>query len=345
MRTLFCSALFAAPLLLAADRPLDRVALQVEEGQSCTRTIELKSTLELVEQSQLFDGEEQPGSGEMEREETRELVVVVSDEVLAADEGRATRVSRSYDELEESTQSYMSHPMMPEAMENEMEAESELTERTVVFAEDEDGEMIATFEGDDDADDPMLRGLEQDMDLSAFLPEGEVSEGDTWSVDAMALDALLSPGGALKLVPEGMDASVFIEMEAEQEPEYDGEIEVEYSGLREVDGAELAVVSVSIDVSLEVDRTEMLNNMQAEGDVPEGMVLPEFDVAEERNTWEGDGEILWDLENGRLHSASFELDLEQENYQEMSIEFGGSGHEIESSETMAGSFELTISVE
>ena len=49
----------------------------------------------------------------------------MSDSVLAAEDGVAMRLSRSYDELAETRRTFFSHPMMSEPNEMEREAESE----------------------------------------------------------------------------------------------------------------------------------------------------------------------------------------------------------------------------
>jgi len=348
MRTLSTTALLASPLLLAAAQPRDSVSLRLEAGHECTRTFALSQELALVEMSQLFDGQEQPGGDEMEREQSATLEFSVSDSVLAAEDGVAMRLSRSYDELAETRRTFFSHPMMSEPNEMEREAESELAERTVVFERDEDGEYSATFEGEDDDEDPLLQGLDADLDFSVLLPEGDVERGDSWEVDGDALRFLLRPGGSLKLVPDGADMDVMMQLEDhefENELEYDGVIEVVYVGQREADGDSIAILELTVDVSNEVDLTEQMASMNEDGDLPEGAVMPEFDLAEESTSWEGEGVLSWNLEAGRLHALTLELDIEQSSYQEMSIEFGGEGHQIESSETMAGSFELTVSVE
>ena len=167
----------------------------------------------------------------------------------------------------------------------EMGGSSDLEGMTVVFTWDEDDESYGVaFDEDSDGDDELLEGLEENMDLRAFLPEDDVAEGDTWGVDANLMRHVIAPGGALKILPDDLEGmGMGMGGSAPPNPgeffeDFDGEITVKYLETREEDGARLAVLEISVDVSSAADMTDWMSEMIADAEMPEGMDV-EIDVS------------------------------------------------------------------
>ena len=73
--------------------------------------------------------------------------------------------------------------------------------------DDEEQTYYSEFDGDD-ADESLLEGLLEDIDLRAFLPTEEVDVDDEWEVDTSTLGPVLLPGGALGFYSQDWDEEV-----------------------------------------------------------------------------------------------------------------------------------------
>ena len=340
MKTLITSAACIAALTLPGDTLTRREAA----GQSVTRTFSFETELELLDSTMSVDGEEQenPFAGEMEHVTTRSLNLVVVDTVRAAEDGEATAFTRAFETIEGHSSMSMSMPMM-DAMESESDESSELEGQTVVFTQGDDG-FEASYPEDQGGDEDLLEGLDARLDLGQLLPEGEVEEGATWEVDPGLLELLRSPGGDLHL--EGDEDVMAMGMTPDPEGfEYDGEIIAEYSGTREVGGRELAVISLKVDLGSTTDLTELVQNQELPEDLPEGAVMPDIDSLIQGTWAEGEGEALWDVEAGRLHSLELELEVENAQTVSMTMDFGGGGQSMEQCMTMGGVERFVVGVE
>ena len=109
----------------------------------------------------------------------------------------------------------------------------------------DDSAYEASFAGDQGGDEDLLEGLEQDLDLSGFLPDKEVAEGDSWSLESATVRALLAPCGDVKLRPgdagELGGAGQFSQNDLIGE--IDGKFDATYAGTQG-DGASLAVIKL-----------------------------------------------------------------------------------------------------
>lgn len=285
---------FLAPALLVSDTP----SVAVDVGTKVTKTYENALKVELQSISIEFGDEEQ----EVPEENLPEVViednelVVFTDEYLAVDGGRGTRVARTFDTLEDSSTQTVS---MPDGDGNEdlTEGESELTGTTVVFTWDDDEEVYdAAFGEDEDADEDLLEDLEGDADFLFMFPGEEVEVGDSWEVEAEVFTLITSPSGDLKIDSE--DESDDDDEFGEQfEDNLSGEFEVTLESIE--DGVAKVVFEGVVETEIELDR-------EAPEEAPEGLELQQgfefsFDVS---------GTLLWNMEDGIAISMEMEADVE-----------------------------------
>jgi hypothetical protein len=258
--------------------------------------------------------------------------LVVTDTYGGASDGRFTRMTRTFVEATEGSRSTGG----PEDVDEE--SESPLVGLTVVFTWDEDGEEYTVAFGEEDADEDadLLVDLEPGIDFAQLLPEGEVEEGESWTLDAGLMSDVLETGGDLKFddEPDGPQEELIDEAVDEN---LEGEITCTYEGMRTVDGREVAVVSVAVDAQGE-----------AESDGTEDVGESGFEVAMERRAsveLEFAGELLWDVEAN--HFVSFELsgDLVITMEETGTADFDGNELVQSSTMTFAGEFEMEFSAE
>jgi len=293
MRHAFALALLA-PSLLLSDTP----SVAVDAGTKVTKTFENATKLELQSISMEFGDEEQEVPDEQLPEvvlEDSELIVF-TDEYLAVDGGRGTRVARTFDTLEDSSTQTVSMPD-GEGGEEVAEGESELTGTTIVFSWDEDEEAYTSaFGEDEEADEDLLEGLEGDADFLFMFPGEEVEIGDSWEVEAKVFTLISSPSGDLKIDSED-EADDDDDFGEQFEDNLSGEFDVTLESIE--DGVAKVVFEGVVDTEIELER-------ETPEDAPEGLELQQsfefsFDVS---------GTLLWNMEEGIAISMELEADVE-----------------------------------
>ena len=194
--------------------------------------------------------------------------------------------------------------------------------------EEQDYEIAFADEGEDE--DALLEGLFEDMDLRAFLPEDEVSEGDSWDIDPIEFRLANSPGG-VDFVGDDEDQAEE-ELEDDLDEAMDGDFTGTLRGTREEGGRRVAVIGLELELETSAEQTV---------DREEGEVLLEVAA-----TFELEGELLWDLEGG--HLAGLELDGTLEMREaETSIFVAPNDVEYEVVQTMemSGDYRIAVQVE
>lgn len=345
-RALVCT-LFA-PLCLASNWNADRPAFAPKDGTSLTKTLNIQGDLELEEMKLMMGGQDlSEMAGQMEMSMKHETRVVVKDTYLASEDGRPTKLKRTFEEI--ASNSRTSGSSMMGEQQNDATLASELEGKSVQFTLD-DGDYAIAFADDEKGDETLLEDLVEDMDLRGFLPSKEVKEDDTWKVDASAVKALLVPGGDLKLRPEeGSDAASLESMNfspSDMLSELEGTFEATFKGTRSEDGVNVAVIAISIDCSSANDLTERMQSMTESMDdqLPEGasMKVTSFDGEYE---YEAEGELLWNIETGLLHALQISGELRMIMDVAMSMSMQGNDNEMELSQTYAGNQTLTLTTE
>jgi len=321
-------ALFLTP----PTGPRDELSWKPVEGTFVYR-FETVSESELDEQAMILNGEERenPHSESMELTMTTVETLVFVDEVEEVDNERVTRFKRRFEELTQ--ERTVESPMLPETQEGERKSDLEAT--TVVFEWDEDTEEYEReFSVDEGLDDELLEGLVEDLTLRGFLPEDEVSEGNSWEVEIESLVHAMWPGGNLAFYEEeqGPDESYREMLEVLRE-NLEGSVEATFEGFREEDGVRVAVLRVEAEATtegeIEVEDPRMGEVTQA--------------VAIER---ELEGELLWNLELQRLHAFIGESQGEEKNEMRASFEGpDGEEHELVQRMIYAGESKYTFTLE
>jgi len=350
-RNLLASALLV-PALLAMNSLGESPTFSPKAGSTLTKMLTTTTTLSMEDMSMVMNGQDMSDMMEMEMETEVVVSAKIVDTYDEVADGRPVKLTRTYEELGSDTNVKSSNPMTGD-VDLDAAGSSSLEGQTVVFSWDADDEDYSIAFGEDsDGDDELLEGLAEDLDLRAFLPDDDVSEGDAWSVDTGAMKRILAPGGSLKIEPAddsqsgmgmgGNSPSNF----GEFLEDFDGEITATLDEVREEEGSRMAVISLSFETSSATDMTEWMEEMMAEAEMPEGMEI-EMDVEsfDMEFTFEGSGELLWNLGGGHFQSLEISGEISQVVDTAMNIAAGGMEQAIEQSMTMAGTQSIQFSVE
>lgn len=280
------------PLTLAFQPRETRLSFDPVADQTLTKTFEQEHTMTLEDVVVTIMGQELELDGAPESViESSERIVLV-DTYGAVEDGRVARLSRTFETLERERTT-------TNEGEDEFFEESSELEGVVVAFRWEDGEYVAAFGEDfEDEDEDLLEGLWFDADLSGFLPEGEVEEGDTWEPDYQVWRQLNEPGGDLTFLDEDGE-STRDELDEELEDNLEGTVECEFTGIREEDEGRVAVIEVTVETEAEGSVVEDLTD-EAQADGAEvSSVTNTRTVTIETET---EGELLWLIEEGRFLS-------------------------------------------
>jgi hypothetical protein len=310
LSTILLGTAVLTPVLLAFRPPATRIRFAPAEGSSVTKTYEQKVRLALDNYSmEGLGGMQQP---DMELTLTSNQKVVVTDEYKKLRDGAPAELKRSFDEV--GSDMAMSMKMeaggQSQSTDSNVKAGSELNGKKVVFTWDaEKKEYTKAFDPTLDKED-LLKGLQEDMDLRAFLPAEEVKEGDEWEIDPKALAGILSPGGDLSFVPEGDEADMaemgamgsIGSMSAEMAEQLTGTVKAKLIALRDVEGAQMAVIKLEINVESKADMTETAQEQIKKQDLPEAVSSIEIEHLDVEWKLEAEGELTWNLAAGHFHT-------------------------------------------
>lgn len=317
-------ALLLALPLLAATRPAtapvaDTPRFAVEEGTVLKKVFEQSFDITLDSFTMSVDGNEMATDGfDLSMEQGSKERVELSDTYVSMLAGKPGKLKRTFSVLTGSSVSETSSMQGDETKEDE--ESSELEGQTVVFTWDEDAEEYATSFHESDADEDLLDDLEEDTDLRAFLPKGEVAEGDTWEIKASAFAALFSPGGDVKLVGENDEDDDEEGLDEQFEENLSGEVTATFKGTRDADGVKVAVIEIAGELSSEAE--EEVDEGPGEGSMTASI---DFDV---------EGQLLWNLKGGHFASLELSATIDMTMNTEMTIQ---DTHEMQQSMNFTGS--------
>ena len=350
---LFVSAALIAPVLAAFVLPGEKVRFAPAEGTSATKNFENKMELTLDHMAITMNGQEMPGMPEMDMTITHTQKVGVTDEFVAMGDGQPKKLKRHFDALSSESSMSMKMEMMGQSndQDHSSEAESELDGKTVVFTWDgEAKEFKKAFDPAEDKAD-LLKGLMEDMDLRALLPENEVKVGDEWTIDVKSLVDVLAPGGDLSFKPKekeggGMGMGMGMGQGMDSMHDYlsdllEGEAKAKLGDVREEDGAKLAVIKVTIKIASQKDMSDLVKDAMKDQEMPQGMEI-EFDHMDVDFKMEGEGELVWNMKTNQI--ASFELSGPVHMNMDMAMKISGQGQNMnmEQSLEMSGTNTLTV---
>ncbi len=336
-----------APVLFALSSRGETPSFHPQEGMTLTKRFASESEVTLDEMSTLMNGEEPPGMPDMEMTVSASQTVAFTDLYADVGEGRPSKLHRKFDELSSSTDISMTIPGMgPQDI--SASGKSKLQGLTVVFAWNQDqGDFQVAFDDDSEGEEELLEGLVEDTDLRGVLPTEEVSEGDTWEVDPNLLRNVLAPGGALKIEMEEME-DMLGGMGPQPSPDemlgdFEGSVSAKFAGSREVDGANVAVIELTVDVRTAKDLTDLMQEAYSEMEPPNGaqveMDVKSFDV---ELSFKGGGELLWNLEKGVLHSLDLSGEVSEAIDMAMDLSVNGQDMAMENSMALSGNQSVSV---
>jgi len=332
--------------LLAFDTPADRVSFHPREGTVLTKTFTTVVEMALDDLEVMMNGEEvDPAAmgAEFEVSEAHgqyDIEVVVTDEYISLGEGRPAELVRSYDSIQALWEDGMQEGSDDDSIE-------ELVGVSVRFTwdDDEQGYSRAVI-GEDELDDLLLASLGEDMDMRVLLPGAAVEVGDSWAIHPDAAASLTLPGidlpaamaAIIAAVPDDellfglLDPNAFTDSVDDMVIGDMGEITCTYEGIRELEGAEVGVISLTSETDESFDLSDMIAEIaESEGQDMGGEVTLEIGMA-----FELEGELLWNMAAGHAHSMNFEAEATLEFFGEVAIEDLGMdmGAEAEASGTL-----------
>lgn len=284
----------------------DEVSFKPGEGLTVSKELSFETTFYLDDLTMSVDGQEMPPEalgGAMEEGILVNATIGVTDEYVKVAEGRALTLLRTFDEL--------TLEAGPESEAENVDEFAELEDSTVLFKWDEDeGEYLKSYAGDEEGDEELLENLDIDMDLLALLPDDEVAVDDTWEIKGEGLESIFFPGGMPGITTpdeegaEEMAALFKEELEAQFEEAFDDfVIRCKYVGSREEDEVEVGEIAFSYEGKASIDLSEMI---QAAIDLQAGEMGVEADVVATVDLeFEGEGTMLWNLAAG--HVAGFDM--------------------------------------
>ncbi|MEM1451331.1 MAG: hypothetical protein AAF957_23890 [Planctomycetota bacterium] len=348
---MFRPALLLASALVASPARVPEAELRFvpSEGDTLAVRLEEETSAETVSEAwcPVFEGERvesEAGEGEGGAAWSYDLAFVLVDEFESVEDGRVQRLSRTFEEIGGSTSASFETDEGVEELDGALA--SPLDGRTVVFDWDDGAEEYdATFdeEGDDsDIDAVLLGGMSIDAFCDWFLPEdGEpVEEGDEWSPGPDAWWDFTDIGGAFWIENEEADSPS--EEKAEENESRDdqlrenssGDVTCTFEGMREVDGVEVAVISIVVEI-------ESTSETESSAEFDGVEVSAEEDTT---MTIESEGECLWDVESGRLVSLRFttETTIDSTSVESAESDEGTYGMEYSSVVRMESNVEVTV---
>jgi hypothetical protein len=323
--------LLHAPLLLLALAPIGREEITLryapEPGTRITRTFVAVADYELADLELSIEGESVEAFEELPEYALHFVErIVVTDELVAVEDGRTSDLVRTFDELsQESTFSTAED-------EQTQKSGSPFEGRTLRFTWDPDEEEY-DITADDDAElsDSLAEWLREDMDLRLVLPpEGEVEVGDEWELDPDLYLAFMGPGGLLDFRDEGEEDVTDEERAGSRQTieNLAGSGTATLEALREEDGVQVAVIRIELDI--ETGST----SEPAEG------VTVEVEI--ERTLT---GTILWDVEHGHALSAELEAEASRLVTTARTLESEEGPVDVEEAELMEGTIRYTATFE
>lgn len=294
------------PALLALSPVEDELSFHPVEGLSLTKTFSFEFDFALDDVQMLVDGQDMGGmiAGQIPEVQMANTMTVV-DTYNTMGEGRPLQLTRLFEEL---LWEYDA------GEESGSESVDDLEGQEVRFAWDEDQGIYVVSVVDEEAevDEEILNSLGEDMDLRGILPDGPVSEGDTWELSGERVWTVLMPGMDLA---KSMDSA---DVPAEAQPVMDFfrdqidrfaegfRFQCEYMGSREEGDTMVGVIAITVESTLEIDMVPMIEDMLAQNEMP---IEPNIDYADIELELSGSGELLWNLRAGHVQHFELESDV------------------------------------
>lgn len=349
------AALLTVPAALAFQPRATSISFTVAEGATKNKSFTNNLEMSLDDMSMLMNGNESPMMPDISLQVSAGFELQVTDEYVKMREGAPATLSRTYESMDQTRNSEMEMDIMGQVTSQDSSAgsESELEGSTVHFKWNSDeGDYKPSFP-DDEGEAELLEGLTEDLDFRSLLPDDEVSEGDEWKVEPIALRDILLPGGDLKLIPEesddeadmmGMNSDVGSANDWFTD-DLEGEVLATFAGMRETEGGtKVAAITFTFEITNAVDLTESMQEGMDDADLPPEVGEMELNSVDLELELEGEGTLLWDISAGCAHSFEMESDLALLMDVSMDISAQGMDMNIEQSLEFSGTLNAEASI-
>jgi len=340
-------AALVVPALLAFTTRGDEIAFHPEPSSSLTKTFQNDSESTLDEMTMVQNGQEIDSSMfGLEMTTTNKYRVGVTDKYLAVDAGTPQMLIRSYDEIQIHSSVSSSSSMMGES-DMELTGKSDLEGQRVLFTLNPDtGEYDVSYPEGESGDDDLLEGLDEEMDLGALLPQSEVSNGDTWTIDPQSLRPTFAPGGAVKVKMDAPEEENSMGMGNQPTPDqfigdFEGDVTGEFVGTRDEDGILVAVIKITADITSNKDILDAASEMMGDAMEEQGIEM-EIESMDSEFGFEGEGELLWNVEAGVIYSLELSGESSQTLDTSMNINAQGKEMAIEQSMSFTGNYSISV---
>jgi len=349
LRRLLLLALVAP--VLSREPEKQAIAFGPSPGTRLQKTIEASFDFAMEDFSLVVDGEDIGAvMGGFDLEVTTDQTVVLDDLYAKMAEARTEVLERTFEEMQGTTNVNFTSEFGEQ--EQDMDSSSDLEGRTVRFVWNEDsGEYDAAFkEGEDEGG--LLDKLSEDVDFLVLLPEGEVGEGDTWTVPLADLEPVAAPGGNMALLPEGSEMENYDELEDLFADRFDnlaalmdGTWECTFQGLNAED-SHLAEIGIDTKAEANLDLSDVILDLidifskEAGGEEVPDITVDTADVGFE---FDGEGLLVWNVEEDRFVSFELHGDAVISIDLSVSLDLGDESHEAELFLELSGSYDQGVS--
>ena len=301
--SLLCSLFLALVLGAgpAAAGSQERLVLDPAPGTQRTKEIERTETLALDRLEVTIDGRDvSQAFRTLDFAVANRLALRVRDTYREVVDGRLTALERSFEGLRlTSTQElYSRTPGSGEPL--QLEAKSPLEKRRLGFVRDASGTPRIEPLDDGPALAPALtRGLQMELDATAFLPRLPVVPEDRWQVDPALVGPLLSPCGELHFTATGTDPGPLAPLGTAAAERYEGEVRARFEGVVESLGSRLARIVLEVRLTGERELGADGEAFRPSFPAPAGLVSSRSLL---RTHFEGTGLLEWNLTENVLET-------------------------------------------
>jgi len=293
----------AAPVLIAFAVPADDLGFHPKSDHEIKKDLKIDLELKTEKIEISVNGESTPPD-EMGFDEDPTKValrVTATDKYVQAKDGRPTDLLRTFDSLRLSYETGDKKEDAPKF--------DALEGKTVRFKWNADTEAYEKSLKDGKGEDALLEPLSEDMDVRLLLPPKKVSEGDSWDVPGQKLMPLFLPGGLpgpLGTSDDKEELQTVLEelRSAFSKLQDDLKIQCKYRGSKEDGGAKVAEIEFRFSTTGKADIShliETLISMEEDGIHPDAEANADVELS-------GDGVLLWDLSDGRVHALTMDTE-------------------------------------
>lgn len=328
---------------------VDKISFTPKEGTTVTKTFMTTTAMDIDDMTMLMNGEPAP-MPEMEMTMEMAQTVTVTDEYVGMADGKPSKLARTFDAI--SSDLEMEVNAAGQSQTPNGSGSSPLEGSTIVFSwNGETEEYDIAFAEGEDGDADLLEGLKENMDLRGLLPKDELSEGESYDIDLKAFVDVLAPGGNLHLDMEvdgqmaggGIDPEMMTDFSKFFEDLLEGQASGKYTGTRDVGGVKCAVIEIEVQIDAAADMAELAKDSMGEG-MPEGMEI-DIEHMDVEMSYEGSGELLWNMSKGVIHSFNLEADMDMMMDMGMAMAMGGQDMEMTMEMAMSGSVVNEVTTE